>query len=690
MLKRWLESARAMVPALLAIVGLPVFAASGPVWRFSNPRPHGNDILEMGFQDGVVWQVGDRGRLYTSPDLDTWFPHETGTTKSLRSITFFNGKPFISTAEGGILSGSSPDTLSLLNLNTTDWLEGIATSTNAIVAVGDNGAIYSTADGVNWGRRGSFTTWLRNVAYGNGSFVAVGENGFVAMSADGKNWNQQKAITSAHLNKAAFLNNRFWILGEAGVLLTNDARNVFAMVNLGVTNTLFAIAGNTNEVVIAGDSVALLGNLQNGTWTPQADASTPTLAPLWPYYSAVWDGRLFLLGGRSGMQVEGYRTNSTSPIGWYTDTQATRNWLWSAMRAPDFYAAAGAAGTIVTSLDGIDWTQEVVPSGVQSEVLLGIGGNTNLLIAAGSTGTVLRSRNTFTNVVSTNATGQLVTNVATLFGVIWDQVFPKFTTNDLQAVAANAGMFVVAGAKGLIFTSTDGTSWQSRKSGVTNYLSGATAWPSGFVIAGASGVILASADGISWQKHSPGVTNWVYAVRYVGGKLIAVGENGLIMTSTDGTQWQTRPSGTAEWLNDVTCVNNIWYAVGGDGIIVSSPDAITWSANQSGTSRSLYGAVTDGDQLIAAGLEGIIVRSQLVPITSPVNFLDYNNDYGNGLFLFGGVTDQRFTLEGSTDLSSGWTSIANLELLDSSGTLTFDLPNDSPSPKFFRTRLILP
>jgi hypothetical protein len=689
MAKRRLIGARAVASALAALLAVPMLAAGAPVWRFSNPKPHGNDVLEMGFQDDVVWQVGDRGQVYTSPDLDNWFPHETGTAKSLRSITFFNGKPFISTSEGGILSGSSADTLSLTSLNTTDWLEGIAASPNTIVAVGDNGAIYSSSDGVNWGRRGNFNPWLRSVAYGDGSFVAVGENGFLALSADGKTWNQQTlSKTSENLNKVAYINDRFWVLGESGAVLTNNARKIFTVVNLGVTNTLFTISGNSNEVVIAGDSIVMLGNLQSGQWTPQADSSTATLAPLWPYYSSIWDGRLFLLGGRSGMKVEGYRTNETSPLGWYTDSQATRNWLWSATRGPDFYAAAGANGTIVTSLDGIDWTQEVVPDAAQSEVLLGIAGNTNTLIAVGSTGTILRSQNIFTNTVSTNGLGQLVTNSGSLFGVIWEQITPKPTTNDLQAVAAMQGKFVIAGSKGLIFTSTDGTTWKSQTSGVTTYLSSAASWPQGFVVTGSNGVILTSTDGSKWAARSSGVTDWVYAIRYLGGKLVAVGENGLILVSDDANQWHQRPSGTTEWLNDVTYVNGVWYVVGGTGVIVSSPDTITWSANPSCTSRSLYGAATDGDQVIVAGLEGIIMRCQLVPNTTPVNFLDYKATDGNSVFLFGGVTDQRFTLEGSANLFSPWVPIADLELLDSSGTLIFELPNDSSASKFFRTRLL--
>src|SRR6185369_15294383 len=319
------------------LFAIPTIAAP---WRFSNPQPHGNNILDMALDSaGNVWQVGDRGRVYTSPDLDTWLPHESGISRSLRSLVFFKGKAFISTEEGGILTGSSPDALTFIDLGTLNWLEGIAASADTLVTVGDNGAIYSSADGLSWSSRGNITDWLRSVAYGLNQFVAVGEDGTIATSSDGSKWSRQTSGTTAHLNKVAFINDRFWIVGDGGVVLTNNFRMSFFKVNVGVTNTLFAIAGKTNEVVIVGDSALLLGNLQTGSWSQQADATSPTLAPLWPYYSALWDGRLFLVGGRTGLKVEGFRTNSTSPLVWYSETQPTRNWLWSATRATNFYAA---------------------------------------------------------------------------------------------------------------------------------------------------------------------------------------------------------------------------------------------------------------------------------------------------------------------------------------------------------------
>ena len=144
-----------------------LFSAGAAPWRFSNPQPHGNNILDMALDSvGNVWQVGDRGRVYTSPDLDTWFPHESGVTRSLRSLVFFKGKAFISTEEGGILSGSSADALTFIDLGTLNWLEGITASADTLVTVGDNGAIYSSTDGLKWSSRGNITDWLRSVAYG--------------------------------------------------------------------------------------------------------------------------------------------------------------------------------------------------------------------------------------------------------------------------------------------------------------------------------------------------------------------------------------------------------------------------------------------------------------------------------------------------------------------------------------------
>jgi hypothetical protein len=673
-------------------VFLCLFASSvsGAPWRFANPRPHGNNVLDMLFLDGIVWQVGERGSIYTSPDLDLWLPQESGTTNSLRSITTFDSQIFISGEEGIVLSGLNPRELTIRSLGTTDWLEGIAASSSAIVTVGDNGAIYSSSNGVDWTRRENFTTWLRSVAFGENQFVAVGEEGFIATSADGINWEQRTSGTDAHLNRVAWIDDRFWIVGDEGTVLTNSSPTSFAKVNVGITNTLFTVSGNGTEMVIAGDGIVLLGSPDGTSWTPQSDPDSPLLAPVWPYYSSIWDGRLFLLSGQTGMLVEGFRTNASAPLNWYSTIQPTRSWLWGVTHTAGLYTAVGVDGTIVTSDDGVEWDREVTPLDASASVLLGVGGNTDALIAVGNRGTMLRSENILTNLVSTNLLGDLVTNVVSLLGVNWDRITTSFSV-DLQGVAATDNLILITGGNGTILTSSGlglGTIWLPQISGVTNFLSGAAAWPGGFVVVGTAGVILTSPNGVVWTRRESSVQSWIYSVRYVGGRLIAVGEDGVILTSSDGSEWQPRTSGTSEWLNDVTFANGTWYITGSDGMLVTSSDAISWRAEKSITSKSLYGAATDGQQIIAVGMEGVILRKDFQTAITPVEILSYDHSGLRNLFLFSGQIDQRFVLEESESVTGPWRAAAFLELTDVGGTLVVEIPSDGAPTKFYRTRLL--
>src|SRR5439155_7530154 len=43
-------------------------ATPSPIWRWSNPSPHGNNIVEMISTNGFAVQVCDRGQLYSSVD----------------------------------------------------------------------------------------------------------------------------------------------------------------------------------------------------------------------------------------------------------------------------------------------------------------------------------------------------------------------------------------------------------------------------------------------------------------------------------------------------------------------------------------------------------------------------------------------------------------------------------------------
>ena len=632
-------------------------------WRWSNPTPHGATIVDMAHANGLVIQVGERGQIFTSTDLDQWIPRDSHTTRSLRGVTFFGGRILVTGESGTILFADDPNAFFLVDLNTADWLEGVTASTNRAVAVGDNAAIYTSTNGVVWQRRTvGFTNWLRGVAHGSGLFTAVGERGFIATSPDGATWTTRTSGLTNHINRVAWLDTAFYAMTDGGKVLTSPTGATWTAVNTGATNALYATAASTNSQVVAGDVEVRLRDVSS--WTNQLTAPVPLPAPAWTYFASLWIGSEYLLAGRSGMFVEGFKTNATSRLGWHPHSNPIRHWLWAVGRFRSYYAAVGDRGTILTSPNGIDWDLELVPNGVTNTIFLGVGGSTNIFLAVGSAGAIAWSTNL----------------------LIWTEITPRPTTNDLQGVAYANGQFIVSGGRGVVLTSSNGVNWTSRTSGTTNFLSSLAPFPGGLVATGDRGTVLTSTNGINWTARTSGTTNWLYHASYVGGLMLAVGENGIILTTTNAVNWTARTSGTTRWLNNVQAVDDTLFIVGNQGTVLASANGVIWTNIGTITRKSLYGLAENGaGQIIVVGSEGVIVRSQAIPATTPVHIREYTRTTGNNLFLFTGQPDQRFLLQDSSTFTN-WTDGPVLEFLDSTGTLLYfqSASPAAPSQEYYR------
>lgn len=649
---------------LLGTVGLTTAQAIvlPPVWRWSNPTPHGANIVDLAVQDGAYLQVGERGQVFTSDDFQLWLPRDSQTTAALRSVAFFKDQIVITGEAGTVLHGSSPGGLRLLDLGTADWLEGVASSPDRLVAVGDNGAIYTSTNAATWQRQPvAFTNvWLRGVAYGNHTFVAVGENGFIAVSSDGAAWQTRTSGTAVHLNRVAWAGDKFLSVGDAGITLTSAAGDTWQPVTTGASNPLYAAAGISISRLVTGDQELRL--LENSAWSDQTNPALPAPAPSWTYYAAAYDSLGFVIAGQSGMTVESYTTNGTAH--WQTTSDPIRSWLWQVTRAPDYYLAVGDHGTILSSLDGVVWDLELVPDTATNSVLLGVGGSTNLSLAVGSRGTILWATNVF----------------------LWNQLDPSPTTNDLQGVLYDGSQFLLCGGEGALLTSPDGLAWTTQSTGTRSFLMSLERHPAGYVAVGENGAMLTSSNAVDWVNLNPITTNWLSQVRWLDGQLLAVGENGTILRSANGSSWSPVASGTARWLNAVDWIDGLWFVAGNQGTLLISPDSTNWFDFGTITRKSLYGLTIHQGQLVTVGSEGAIVRSLLVPPDSPVAIAEYSRVSGQNLFLFTGQPGQRFQLEASSDLAN-WSQGPLLEFLDETGALLYLEANDpAASPaEYYRT-----
>ncbi len=668
-------------------------------WRWSNPTPHGGNIVDMAYSPvlDLAVQVAERGQIFTSSDLNLWLPRESKVTSFLQGVTFFGSRIVVVGENGAVLYADEVNDFQpgiLVDGPTSDWLVEVAASPTLLVAAGDNGAIYTSANGISWKKQNSGTSaWFLGVAAGAGTFVVVGEAGAVYTSPNGTNWTARTPPTAEDFYRVDHANGMFTAVGTAGATFssTNNGVTWFPEVS-GATNTLqYATTGGPDRLLDGNNEVRLK---EDGRWSDQlAQTNGP---PAWTYYTALGRPNFFVIAGQSGMIAEGYQI-STNAYFWLAPYQSVRNWLWDVIRLPSFYCAAGDFGTIMTSGNGVDWTLELVPPAVTNTTFLGVGGDTNLLLAVGDSGTMIYSPNLVTNVVVTNGT-IVVTQELSSLGVLWYKVPSLPTTNTLQGVTiADDGVYVVTGTQGTILTSPDGTNWTVQVSGTTNVLSSVTSWPGGLVAAGDNGTILTSADGIKWNREPAPPTNWLYRVRWLNGVLIAVGQSGTILTSTNGTLWTPRTSGTSFWLNDVCFVGDTWFAIGVKGTVLTSTNLVEWTDRGTLTKKALYGAATDSSQLVLVGVEGSILRSPVVPSMAPVSVLSYDRVLTNGpspaynIFLFGGEPDQQFTLDRSTNLTgSAWITGPALEIFDGSGTLYYVETvsgTNLPPIEFYRTTL---
>lgn len=689
-------------------------------WRWSNPLPHGNNVLDMLVAPDLNVQVGDGGTVYVQWGGGRWAPGVTDVTNYLRGAAFLGSRLLVTGENGCILWSDDGRLFQPANLApvTLDWFEGVAASMQRAVAVGDNGSIYTSTNGTDWLKATSGTAeWLRGVAFGDGAFVAVGENGKILRSSNssGTSWNSITPVTSQHLNRVRYLGNSssgfFVAVGNGGVALSSANGSTWTSLNSGTTNSLFDAATNSTGLLLVGDQEIRFRASGSSTWTNHITGLPTNAPPAWVYLSAYGVTNYYMVAGRSGLLVAGTRTNGAGLYDWQPQPDSSHAWLWDVTVQKGIYVAVGDLATILTSLDGILWAREVVPVPRTNTVLLGVGGTTHLLLAVGNAGNVLISRAGLTNLTVTNYVGTNIVITNTTFdtlGLIWTNL-PAFTTNSLQGVAATSNLFILTGDLGKIFTSSDGTNWTPHTTSTTNFLSGVAIGPNVCVATGNRGTLLrAGMDASDWISLTSGTTNWLYRVRWVGGQFVAVGQNGTILTSATGTNWTARTSGTTTWLNDVTFTDGRWFVPGMQGLLLTSTNLVNWTRLPLPTGKSHFGAATWNGQLVLAGVEGAVLRNPVVPLPTPVDFLAYDRvvyatPSGQGanavtiptaleLFLFGGEPDQFFEFQSCTNVTSGqWTTHASLELFDPSGTIYLtrdrDLTN-TPPQEMYRTRLL--
>jgi hypothetical protein len=154
----------------------------------------------------------------------------------------------------------------------------VITYSNIFVSVGPAGGIYTSTNGLNWTRRSSGTTQnLHCVTAGNGLLVAVGDNGAIQTSAFGTNsWMSRSSGTSLALYGVTYSNGLYVAAGQEGTVVTSpNGTNDWTVQDSGQFDDLMSVTYGPAGFLAVGASGTILTSPDGADWTAQtSDSST--------------------------------------------------------------------------------------------------------------------------------------------------------------------------------------------------------------------------------------------------------------------------------------------------------------------------------------------------------------------------------------------------------------------------------
>ena len=221
---------------------------------------------------------------------------------------------------------------------TSEYLTSTTYGNDTFVAVGDNGAIITSPDGVTWTSQISgYPNNLYGITYGNNIFVAVGE-GNTLTSPDGVTWTPQAAGAFTNFFAITYGNNTFVKVGGNGTILTSPDTVTWTLRSSGTNQNLNGVTYGNDTFVAVGYNGTITTSPDGVTWTPQASGTD--------------------------YQLSGITYGNSS------------------------FVVSGGSGKIFTSPDGISWIYRV--TGVIKS-LNDITYGCNTFVTVGQTGTILQS-----------------------------------------------------------------------------------------------------------------------------------------------------------------------------------------------------------------------------------------------------------------------------------------------------------
>ena len=264
--------------------------------------------------------------------------------------------------------------------------------------------------------------------------------------------------------------------------------------------------------------------------------------------------------------------------------------LYGSLYANSTYFICGNGGALLSSYDGITWSQ--ASSGTAQRIR-------GLTYGAGSYVAICQNDSILTSTSGGNWIRSALGSKAAL-----------------QSICFGNSTFVIAGDSGRVFTSANPVGTWTKRTTASKARLNCIVWANTqFVAAGDSGTVLTSPTGITWTKQTSQTTRRISAIAYTIGKYVAVGDSGTVLSSDNGQLWTVSTGVTRKNLLGAAHNGSRFVAVGPSDSIWYSTDGSNWqgsllSADPFTYTPSFLNTVcATSTQFVAAGRDGIVLTS---------------------------------------------------------------------------------
>ncbi|HBG07986.1 MAG: hypothetical protein A2075_11030 [Geobacteraceae bacterium GWC2_58_44] len=354
-------------------------------FAWTNRTTGATGLTRIGFLNGQFAICGVGGRLLTSTDGIAWTSRVSGSTNDLYGVSHGNGTSVAVGYNNTIVTSTDAASWkSATSGSSTVQFSAIAYGNGTFLALGNDmnadwalrgGTIYSSSDGVTWRSyhpRG-FDETLRGITYGASMFVIAGGNS-IYNSLDGATFTKSFDGGNSGLFTAAYGDGTFVVGGNTNVLTSSNGTSwIGEQTDFSLLNHMGMAFGNGIFVSVG---MTIKSSSDGRSWTSRFTVPNQRLL-----YGVAWGNGRFVAVGANGLIY-----SSPDGISWTLRSSGTAVTLSGVTYGAGTFVAVGSVA-ILTSTDGVTWTQRKAPPAV----LTGVAYANGTFVAVGSNGAILQS-----------------------------------------------------------------------------------------------------------------------------------------------------------------------------------------------------------------------------------------------------------------------------------------------------------